>query len=225
MNNNQLSNHFNMLTTISKYPFFDLSEIISEPNFSYKPYKKLQPVKTGNLIPDINLVTDYKRWKNFYNGAQTHGPIALKHLYGKPLAIAFYSKHWGDRGIEQLKKLNTIQAEIKANGGNLLILSDEVADEQLAKLTWEHSLSLNFYHDINNEIAEKFRVYSESDPTWNRFSGIDVNIPLLAVYVIDTERHIVYDHVDRDLSNIFAADDLIASVYEASLTNTRRKSA
>ncbi len=214
-----------MLTTISKYPFFDLSEIIHEPDFSYKPYKKIQPVKTGNLIPDINLVTDYKRWKNFYNGAPTHGPVSLKHLYGKPLAIAFYSKHWQDRGIEQLIQLNAMQSEIKANGGNLLILTDEAGDEQLAKITWENSLSLNFYHDINNEIAKRFRVYSEEDPTWNRFSGIDVNIPLLAVYVIDTERHVIYDHIDRDLLSTFIADDIIASIYQASLTGIRRKSA
>jgi peroxiredoxin len=214
-----------MLTTISKYPFFDLSEIIPDKDLSYKPYKALKPVRTGNLIPDINLVTDHKRWKNFYNGAPTNGPLILRHLYGKPLAIAFYSKYWRDRGIDLLKRLNAIQGEIKANGGNLLVLTDEANDEQLAKITWENSLSLNFYHDVNNEIAEKFRVYSEKDPAWNRFSGIDVNIPLLAVYVIDTDRHIVYDHVDRDLSTNFIADDIINSVHEASLTNVRKRSA
>ncbi|MCC8426274.1 redoxin domain-containing protein [Mucilaginibacter sp. UR6-11] len=214
-----------MLTTISKYPFFDLSEIIPENDLTYKTYQKLKPVKTGNLIPDINLVTDYKRWKNFYNGAPTHGPISLKHLYGKPLAIAFYSKHWRGRGIDQLKQLNALQNEIKANGGNLLILTDEAGDEQLAKITWDNSLSLNFYHDINNEIAAKFRVYSDEDPTWNSFSGIDVNIPLLAVYVIDTDRHIVYDHIDRNLTDLFIADDLVNAVYEASLVHTRKKSA
>lgn len=214
-----------MLTTISKYPFFDLSEIIPDNDITYKPYKSIKPVKTGNLIPDINLVTDYKRWKNFYNGAPTHGPILLKHLYGKPLAIAFYSKHWGEYGVEQLKQLNATQSEIKANGGNLLVLTDEAGDDQLAKITWEHSLSLNFYHDINNEIASKFRVYSDNDPTWNRFSGIDVNIPLLSVYVIDTDRHIVYDHVNRDLSNTFIGDDIIAAVYNAALTINHRKSA
>jgi peroxiredoxin len=214
-----------MLTTISKYPFFDLSEILPDNDISFKPFKALKPVKTGNLIPDINLVTDYKRWKNFYNGAPTHGHISLKHLYGKPLAIAFYSKHWGNYGVEQLKQLNTAQSEIKANGGNLLVLTDEAGDDQLAKLTWEHSLSLNFYHDINNEIANKFRVYSENDPTWNRFSGIDVNIPLLAIYVIDTDRHIVYDHINRNLSNTFIADDIIAAVYNAALTTNHKKSA
>lgn len=86
-------------------------------------------------------------------------------------------------------------------------------------------MSLNFYHDINNGIASKFRVYSENDPTWNRFSGIDVNIPLLAIYVIDTDRHIVYDHINRNLSNTFIADDIIAAVYNAALTTNHKKSA
>jgi peroxiredoxin len=106
-----------------------------------------------------------------------------------------------------------------------LILTEETGDEQLATIAWEQCLSLNFYHDINNEIAEKFRVYSEKYPTWGTFSGIDVNIPLLAIYVIDTERHIVYDHVDRDLSNTFIADDIINAIYDASLTSNLRKSA
>jgi peroxiredoxin len=215
-----------MLTTATKYPFFDLSEIIPEANFPYKAYQSLKPVRTGNLIPDVNLSTQYSRWQNFYNGAPTHGPISLKHFYGKPLAIAFYSKHWGEYGIEQLKQLNAIQAEIKANGGNLLVITaDGEDDEQLARITWEHSLSLNFYYDVDNEIAQKFRVYSENDPTWNTFSGIDVNIPLLAVYVIDTDRQIAFDHINRDLSNTFIADEMISAVYESALVNNRRRSA
>ena len=209
----------------TKYPFFDLSEIIPDNDLSYKAYKPLKPVKSGNLIPDINLSTDYSRWQSFYNGAPTHGLLSLKRLYGKPLAIAFYSKHWRERGVEYLKQLNAIQNEIKASGGNLLIISAEEAGAELAKVTWENSLSLNFYHDANNEIAEKFRIYSESDPTWNRFSGIDVNIPLLSVYVIDTDRHILYDHVDRNLSSLFIADEVVAAVYEAALSGNRRKSA
>ncbi|MES2809314.1 MAG: redoxin domain-containing protein [Bacteroidota bacterium] len=214
-----------MLTTINKYPFFDLSEIIADNDLAYKVYKKLNPVKAGNLIPDINLVTDYKRWKNFYNGAPTNGPVSLKHLFGKPLTVAFYSKHWGEHGVNQLIQLNGLQNEIKANGGNLLILTDEINDKELANITWEHSLSLNFYYDVNNEIAKKFRVYSEQDPTWNTFSGIDVNIPRLAIYVIDTDRHIVYDHIDTTLEKKFIADDLINAVYGAALITIHKKSA
>lgn len=214
-----------MLTSINKYPFFDLSEIIVEPDLPYRGYTSVKPIKTGNIIPDINLATDYSRWKSFYNGAPTHGPITLKHLYGKPITIAFYSKYWKERGVEHLKRLNTLQNEIKANGGNLLIITAEANDEQLAKITWEHSLSLNFYHDIDNQIAESFRIYSETDPAWNRFSGIDVNVPLLAVYVVDTTKQIVYDYIDTDLTTPFIEDDIISAVYISSLTNNRKRSA
>ena len=213
-----------MSLTTNKYPFFDLSELNIENEFNHT-YEKLKPVKTGNLIPDVNLVTDYKRWRNFYNGAPTNGPVSLKHLYGRPLIIAFYSTHWGDRGIEQLKRLNEIQNEIKANGGNLLVLTDGADREALARITWEHSLTLNFYYDNDNKIASKFRVYSEKDPTWNTYAGIDFNIPLLSVYVIDTERHITYHYIDRDLETNFRTDDLLGAIYESSLANVRKKSA
>jgi peroxiredoxin len=216
-----------MITTINKYPFFDLLEVIPDSDLNYKTYQKLKPVKSGNLIPDIDLITDHRRWKSFSNGSLTHGQSSLKHLFGKPLAIAFYSRHWNDNGISQLLQLDSIQNEIKASGGNLLILTDEAGDEELTKIAWENSLSLNFYHDIDNELAKKFRVYSEEDPAWNRFSGIDVNIPLLAIYVIDTNRHIVYDHIDTTLEAKFIPRDLIEAVYGAALSgqHSHRKSA
>jgi len=214
-----------MLSTINKYPFFDLSELNIENEYNPKIYQKIKPVKTGNLIPDISIVTDYKRWKNFYNGAPTPGQFTWKQLYGKPLTIAFFSIHWGDRGIAQLKHLNDIQHEIKANGGNLLVFTNDVNTEGLSRIIWENSLTLDFYHDVDNKAAAKFRIYSEKDPTWNTYAGVDVNIPLLAVYVIDTERHINYHYIDRDLETDFRTDDLIAAVYGSSLAGVRRKSA
>jgi len=214
-----------MLSTINKYPFFDLSELNIENEFNPKIYQKLKPVKTGNLVPDISLVADYKRWKNFCNGTPTQGQFPWKQLYGKPLTIAFFSIHWGDRGIEQLKRLNDIQNEIKANGGNLLVFTNDVNNEQLARITWEHSLTLNFYHDIDNKIAGRFRIYSEKDPTWNTYSGVNVNIPLLAVYVIDTDRHIAYHYIDRDLEQNFRTDDVITAVYESALIEVQKRSA
>jgi peroxiredoxin len=214
-----------MLATVNKYPFFDLSEIIPDIDLSYKPYQSLKPIKAGNLIPDLNIHANYSRWQKFYSGAPTYGPVSLKQLLNKPLVISFYSKHWQDKGLEQLKQLNAIQYEVKANGGNLLIVNAEEGDEKLAKIAWEHSLSLNFYYDYNKEIAEKFRVYSEIDPTWNRFSGIDVNVPLLATYVIDASKQIVYDYIDKDLSGLFPSDNILNAVYESALNNNRKRSA
>lgn len=213
-----------MLTAINKYPFFDLSEIIPDFDLEIKPYKALNPVKAGNYVPDFNLHPAHANWQQFYNGAETHGPVLLRHLLDKPLVISFYSHHWNDTGLEQLKQLNTIHHEIKANGGNLLIINAD-RDENLAAKAWEHSLSLNFYFDEDNSIAQKFRVYSDDNPAWNRFSGIDENAPLLATYVIDPSRQVIYDHIDLDFTGYFPAREIISAVYETAVNGNRKKSA
>ena len=213
-----------MLATIDKYPFFELSEIIPELNFEFKSYKALSPVKAGNYIPDFTLNAVYEHWQQFYNGAETHGPVLLRHLLTKPLVISFYSHHWKEAGLNQLKQLNNLQHEIRANGGNLLIINDE-KDNGLQRIAWENSLSLSFYYDKNNEIAKKFRIYSEDNPAWNRFSGIDANVPLLATYIIDPSNQVVYDHVDPNFIDSFPAREIISAVYESALINNSRKSA
>ena len=213
-----------MLATIDKYPFFELSEIIPELNFEFKPYKALNPVKAGNYIPDFTLNAVYEHWQQFYNGAETHGPVLLRHLLNKPLVISFYSHHWKEAGLNQLKQLNNLQHEIRANGGNLLIINDE-KDNGLQRIAWENSLSLSFYYDKNNGIAKKFRIYSEDNPAWNRFSGIDANVPLLATYIIDPSNQVVYDHVDPNFIDSFPAREIISAVYESALINNSRKSA
>jgi peroxiredoxin len=213
-----------MLTTDNKYPFFDLSEIVADNDIPFKPYQALKPIKAGNYIPDLKFLNDYSRWQSFFNGAQTHGPVALRQFLKKPLVIAFYSRHWGQFGLDKLKQLNNIQQEIKANGGNLLIISDERTDE-LAKKAWENSYTLNFYHDEEKTIAQTFRVYSDADPVWNRFSGIDVNAPLLATYIVDDNKQVIYNHIDYDFLGTFNGEDIISSVYESSLIANSRKSA
>ncbi|WP_461451930.1 redoxin domain-containing protein [Mucilaginibacter sp.] len=213
-----------MLTAVNKYPYFDLSEIIPDPDYIIKPYKPLSPVKTGNFVPDFILNPQWTNWQQFYNGSETHGPVLLRHLLDKPLVITFYSRHWKNLGIDHLKQLNAIQNEIKANGGNLLIITDEQSEE-LQSIAWEHSLSLNFYYDSENEIAKKFRVYSDENPAWNRFSGVDENVALLATYVIDPSRQVVFDHLNLNFNESFPAREIISYVYLTTLINNRKKSA
>ncbi len=205
-----------MLTTAAKYPFFDMLEIIPETTLSYHAFQPLKPAKTGDDIPGFALSSNYERWQRFYNGGETNSPILLRELLSKPLVIAFYSKHWRNIGLKRLKQLNAAQHEIKANGGNLLIISSE-KDQELANAAWNDSLSLDFYFDHNNEIAKKFNVYSDNDPAWNKFSGIDVNAPLPATYVVNTSKRIVYDHIYLDFSGSFAAADVISAVYNSAL--------
>ena len=213
-----------MLTSVNKYPYFDLSEIIPDPDYTVKSYRPLSPVKTGNFVPDFILSPQWANWQQFYNGSETHGPVLLRHLLDKPLVITFYSRHWKSLGIDHLKQLNAIQHEIKANGGNLLIITDEQTDE-LQTIAWQHSLSLNFYYDGDNGIAKKFRIYSDENPAWNRFSGVDENVALLATYVIDASRQVVFDHLNLNFNELFPAREIISYVYLTALVNNRKKSA
>lgn len=211
-------------TANTKYPYFELIEIVPELEFGRRNYKQLSPVKAGNFVPAFTLAGGYDRWQQFYNGAETHGPVLLRSLLNKPLVISFYSHHWKNAGLEQLKQLHAIQSEIKAQGGNLLVINDEKHDD-LHKLAWENSLSLNFYHDVQNEIAKKFRVYSDDDPTWNNFSGIDANVPLIATYVIDPAKQVVFSHIDHEPSGELPLKEILAATYSAALELTAKRSA
>jgi len=213
-----------MSTTLNKYPSFDLSEIIPENAFVYKIYQPLKPVKTGDSVTGFSLNAGYKRLRRFYNGAEIHGSVLSDELSQKPLVISFYSKYWREAGLRQLAQLNAMQNDIRANGGNLLIISAE-NDENLSEIAWQNNLSLSFYHDADNEVALKFSVYSEGDPTWSRFSGIDVNVPLPATYVIGLSKQIVYDNVERDYTDKLLPGGIISTVYGASLIKNNRRSA
>lgn len=213
-----------MSTAISQYPFFDLSEIIHEPDFTFKPYQPLRPVKTGNYLPGFTLNKGYTHWQHFFNGTKTHGPLLLRQLLNKPLVISFYSPEWKAHGLEQLKQLNAIQREVKASGGNLLVITT-ANERELEKLVWENNLSLNFYFDPSFSIARGLRIYDETDPVWNRFSGVDTNVPLPATYVIDASRQVVFDHTNLNFIENFSSAKLISAVYEASLAVNLRKSA
>jgi len=213
-----------MLTAINKYPFFDLTEIIPDNDIEFRQYNPLFPVKTGNYIPDLTLSNSYANWQQFYNGSETHGPVLLRHLLEKPLVITFYSHHWKNIGLEQIKNLNAIQHEIKASGGNLLIITSE-KEEGLQARAWEHNLSLNFYYDNDNSIARQFRVYDEDSPAWERFSGVDENVPLPATYILDNYRQIVFDHVDLTFEAAFPAKEIISAVYVAALISNSKRSA
>jgi peroxiredoxin len=195
-------------------PYFDLSEIITELTIPFKKYKALVPLAAGSLSPDFTLQREHGNWQRFFNGQEVRNTIQLRDILTKPLVIAFYSQQWKGHGLEFLKNLNALQHEISALGGNLLVISTE--KENTDKIAWDNNLSLNFYFDQHHTIAEKFRLYSEKDPIWNRFSGIDNNVPLLATYVISPSRQIIYDHIELDFTETLSSKDLLTAVQQSS---------
>jgi len=199
---------------INSFPYFDLSEIEPDQDLIFRSFQKSEPVRSGDILPDFSLEKEPGRWQQFFNGAETHGPVLFHQLLNKPLVIGFYSYHWQQYGIELLKQLSSLQNDISANKASLLIISSE-RDKKLEKLVWDNNLSLNFYFDKDKQIAEKFRIYSEHDPIWNKFSGIDTNVPLLATYVVSATGQIEYDHIDPDFSKTFPTGEILSAVKKA----------
>lgn len=205
-----------MLSTleINSFPYFDRSEIEPDQDLVFRSFQKSEPVRSGDVLPDFSLEKEQGRWQQFFNGAETHGPVLFNQLLNKPLVIGFYSYHWQQYGTDLLKQLNSLQNDITGNKASLLIIGSE-KDRKLEKLVWDNNLSLNFYYDTDKHIAEKFGIYSQHDPIWNKFSGIDTNVPLLATYVVSASGQIEYDHIDPDFSKTFPTGEIIFAVKKA----------
>ena len=89
-------------TSTYRYPQFDLSEITPDHEYTFRSKYALKPIRSGDAIPDFTLEKDNQRWQQFFNGVETHGPVLLRQLLNKPLAISFYSGHWRAYGLREM---------------------------------------------------------------------------------------------------------------------------
>lgn len=194
-----------------KYPEFDNLELEREQDLTFHSWQGLKPVKTGEIVPDFIFEKDNYRWQQYHNGVETKALLTLRQLLNKTLILAFYSPAWQQHGLDVLKQLDSIGQQVRLNNANLLVIHAEKG-YMLEKIAWDNSLSLNFYFDPEHKIAESFGIYSENDPVWNKFSGIDNNVPLLATYVIASYGRILYDHVERNFSNGFPSENIVLSL-------------
>ncbi len=161
---------------------------------------------------DLRLSADSDRWFEYYNGAITHGYIDLKKFNNKPLVVAFYSGKWGSAGLNLLRSLNTIQAEVKANGGNLLVVIPQ-GEQHLDQMAWLNSLTLSFYVDEVNALVDRLGISA----------GPQYQAQAPAVYVANARREITYKHVYRDQADGFSVSDVISAVYSSALLFNKKE--
>jgi len=208
----------------AQYPGFELIEAETELILNVKGYRSLTPLQTGNSVPQFTFANNFNSWQQFFNGAETHNHIPIRQILSKPLVIAFYAQQWGRAGTDFLKQLNAINPEIRANGGNLVVVT-QVSNPELQKAAWDNNLTINFYIDADHQLAKQFGIYHQNSPVWERFSGIDAHVPLLAAFVTTPYHQIIFDHTNWDMDKPFLADALLDEVYQSSLSINTRKSA
>jgi len=212
-----------MLNQHLKYPAFDTLEITNHLEYTAQSYTKLSPAKAGDFIYGLSAPKNRDKWHPFFD-ENIYNQSGISFSYTKkPLVLYFYSSQWGEAGIAHLKQLHGLQQEIQYHYGNLLVITDHAED--LKQVLWDHSLSLQFYADPKHELAELTGIYAESSPTWNRYAGIDQNVPLPAVYVLDSLRQVAFAHVNEDILAGLPLGDITGAVYQSNKYLANQRSA
>lgn len=215
-----------MLNKTLKFPAFDLLETTPELTYNNEQvYEKLKPVKLGDTLNNL-LDQQTRKTVNALSGAYglNQGGVSAPYL-NKILVVYFYSKHWGSVSLEHLKQLNAIRNEVKYHDGNLIVIDSDGPESTLQHLLWNNNLSLPIYADQGHKIATLFGVYAQNSPTWNRYAGIDENIPLPAAYVVDHFLKVVFNHSNEEISTDLQINELVAAVYQSNHYQAGRRSA
>jgi len=175
---------------------------------------KIAPLNTGDAIPEAGLPRT-----QFINASALLADAAeqtdIRTLVSRPLVVAFISLHWNGYAQKLLQELRSLYADIRIMGGDLLVISDEDSSGFLS-LTEKQAVPFSTVWDRQHKIATQFGIYSSSDPIWDRISGINADVPVPAVYVLDPSGKIVFGQVDQYLEKRIPARELLSAVYDAS---------
>lgn len=174
---------------------------------------KIKPIVTGSTFPLFHL-HKYDFVVPFSFLRQESSYIVGSELLNQPLVLAFYSIHWNDYGVNYLEQLESLHADIQVMGGQLLVVSADDRKELEAELA-KHNYTFPLAIDHNHQIARGAGIYAETDPLWDRVSGIEENAPLPAVYVIGQSQRLTYTFIDHYFEKEINVRELLSEVYSA----------
>jgi peroxiredoxin len=202
-----------MSLTHNRYADYLLAPIPERFNPPVLRSIKIAPAKAGDAIPDFSL-----QRANFI----TDGPLLpesaerapLRELLNRPLVLAFVSQHWNNYAHTLLQDLRDIYQDIHVMGGQLLVISDE-DKAWFTPLLEQYQLSFPVLWDNQHKIAGRFGLYSDTDPIWDRISGIDADVPSPGIYVLSPSGKIVFESVDLYFEKSLPVRQLLSAVYDA----------
>lgn len=174
---------------------------------------KIKPLAAGHTFPLFHLhKEDFVVPFPFLS--REAGYLVGCDLLNQPLVLAFYSMHWNGYGKRYLDELQQLYADIQVMGGQLLVVSADDRKE-LEAVVSEGGYTFPLAIDHNHQIARSAGLYAESDPLWDRVSGIEENAPPPAIYVTGQSQHISYVFIDHYLDRKIEVRELLTEVYNA----------
>lgn len=175
----------------------ELGEIRSVNSLERDRTNRLQPLVTGDLAPFFSLTGAPNDWKASIFGNQHTGQATtlLDLVNTRPLVVSFYCPCWGRYARPYLNSLVDLQQHLLAANAELVVFSNE-SPQVLARQVG--NLDFRVAYDAESSVAQRFGVYSEDDPVWERISGISEEAFVPALYVIGPDRRIAYHFLDQN---------------------------
>ena len=137
-----------------------------------------------------------------------------------PVVVNFYRGGWCPYCNLELRALQQKLPEIEDLGASLVAVSPETPDHSLSTAE-KNELGFEVLSDVGNGVARDFNlvfeVAEELRPIYDKF-GIDIpghngddtyEIPMPAIYVIDTDGTVLHAFVDADHTKRMEPDDIV----------------
>lgn len=189
----------------------ELGDIRSVSTQSRAKTTPVKPLLTGDLAPFFSLTGAATDWRASVFGQKLpEGATSLFDLVNaRPLVVSFYCPCWGRYArpyLESLVRLNQTLIEVDAE---LVVFSNE-SPSILARQMG--GLDFRVAYDADSTVAQRFGVYSEDYPVWERISGISEEAFTPALYVIGQDRRIAYHFLDENFDRTLDAETISAVV-------------
>lgn len=171
--------------------------------------EKINPLRAGDFFPEFyveesRIINAGPLLSDSRQGASLHS------LTLQPLVVVFYSWHWNNYAEQLIAALKSSVEAITAAGAQLLVVSSE--DKKLFTTVNPGPLPFDVVYDAQHRIARKAGIYRESDPIWDRVSGVNADVPVPAVYLVTPSLEISYDFTDLYLQERFAPQALLRTI-------------
>ncbi|GAB3989642.1 hypothetical protein GCM10028807_14990 [Spirosoma daeguense] len=176
-----------------------------------QPVERANPLVTGELAPFFTLINTLDSWQatlftNDFSDKSLYLPDLLE---VGPVVVSFYCPCWGAYARPFLTALTELAIKLHEEGGQLVVFTNE-NPRLLARQTDISNMLMA--HDAGNAVARRFGVYSETDPIWDRVSGISEDVYIPAIYVIDRFRKLQYHFLDENFEGFTDSEELLRAL-------------
>ncbi|MGE9268439.1 MAG: peroxiredoxin-like family protein [Verrucomicrobiales bacterium] len=170
-------------------------------------------LKAGDLAPDFTL-----------QNATGEKVTLSAELKKGPVILTWYRGSWCPYCNLALIAYQENNAKFKAAGAQLLALTPEKPDKSLPTAE-KHALDFEILTDLNNEVAEKYRIVFQMTPfveeamrnfanlkSYNGEDYDDEDMPLSATYIITPDRKIAWAFLDAEYRNRATPEQILSEL-------------